>query len=76
MARTATRNIGKAEFMSLFHQHQAETLCQKKFFNYAQQVQDSQLRNMLENFGSQCQQRSNWLASSLTESGGANYVAQ
>lgn len=76
MPRTATRNIGKAEFMSLFHQYQTETLCQKKFQNYAQQVQDAQLKNMLENFSSQCQQRSNWLASALSESGGTQFISQ
>ena len=75
MAKTATRNVGKTEFVCLLNQYNAESLCQKKFQQYAQQVGDPQLRNMLENFSNQCEQRSSRLASMLQECGGGNYVS-
>jgi len=75
VAKTATRNVGKAEFMCLLNQYNAENLCQTKFQYYAQQVEDPQLRNMLENFSNQCQQRTSRLASMLQECGGGNYIS-
>jgi len=72
--RATMRNVGKAEFMSLFHAYQTETLCNKKFQSYAGQVQDPRLRNMISEFGNQCQQRSQWLSSTLNEAGGSQYI--
>lgn len=72
--RATMRNVGKAEFMSLFHQHQAETLCGKKLQNYANQVQDPRLKSLINEFSSQCQQRAQWLSSTLSESGGSQYI--
>lgn len=75
MQRTAQKNIGKAEFMSLFHQYHSESLCGKKFQFYSQQVQDPQLRSMLQDMSNQCQQRSSWIASTLSECGGSQYIS-
>ncbi|HHW74219.1 MAG TPA: hypothetical protein GX744_03070, partial [Firmicutes bacterium] len=48
--RATMRNVGKAEFMSLFQQHQAEALCSKKLQAYSAQVQDPRLRNLINEF--------------------------
>jgi hypothetical protein len=72
--RATMRNVGKAEFMALFHQYQAETLCNKKCQFYANQVQDQRLKSLINELGNQCQQRSQWLSSTLSEAGGSQYV--
>lgn len=72
--QVTTRNVGKAEFMSLFQQYQAETLCGKKLQSYSAQVQDPRLRNLIHEFNTQCQQRVQWLSTTLTEAGGAPYI--
>lgn len=72
--KATMRNVGKAEFMSLFHQYQSETLCIKKLQNYASQVQDPRLKNIINDFQSKSQQRAQWLASTLSESGGSQYI--
>lgn len=72
--RATMRNVGKAEFMALFHAYQAESLCSKKFQNYANQVQDPRLKNLVNEFSDQCRQRSQWLSSTLGEAGGTQYV--
>jgi len=72
--RATMRNVGKAEFMSLFHAHQSETLCSKKFQNYGNQVQDPQLKNIIGELSDQCQKRSQWLSSTLSEAGGDQYT--
>ena len=72
--RATMRNVGKAEFMSLFHQYQSETLCAKKFQQYANQIQDPSLKNLMNEFSNQCQQRSQWLSSTLSEAGGGQFV--
>ena len=73
--RATMRNIGKAEFMSLFHQYQAESLCAKKLQSYAGQVQDPQLKSMIGDFSRQCEQRSQWLSSTLSEAGGSQFLS-
>lgn len=73
--RATMRNVGKAEFMALFHQYQSETLCEKKLQNYAGQVQDPQLKSLIDQFSSQCRQRSQWLSSTLSEAGGSGYIS-
>ena len=75
MRATATRNVGKAEFMALFHQYQAESLCQKKLQNYADMVQDQQLRSIISELNNQSQQRSRWLSSTLSEAGGSQFIS-
>ena len=72
--RATMRNVGKAEFMSLFQQHQAEALCSKKLQAYSAQVQDPRLRNLINEFNTQCQQRDQWLSTTLSEAGGAQYI--
>lgn len=74
MKATTVRNVGKAEFMSLFAQHQAETLCCKKLQSYSAQVQDPLLRNLINELNNQCQQRVQWLSTTLSEAGGAQYI--
>lgn len=69
------RNVGKAEFMALFHAYQSETLCSKKYQHYAQQVQDPRLKNLINEFNNQCQQRAQWLSSTLSEAGGSQYIS-
>ena len=73
--RTTMRSVGKAEFMALFHQYQSESLCAKKLQNYAGQVQDSRLKSMINDLSSQCEQRSQWLASTLSEAGGSQFIS-
>ncbi|HHX86839.1 MAG TPA: hypothetical protein GX693_01515 [Firmicutes bacterium] len=73
--QTAVRSVGKAEFMSLFHQYQSESLCSKKLLMYSELVQDTSLRNIISELNSQCQQRSKWLSSTLSEAGGSNYIS-
>ena len=75
MRATTMRNVGKAEFMALFHQYNSETLCAKKFQHYAGQVQDPTLKNLIAEFSSQCQQRSQWLSSTLNEAGGSQFLS-
>jgi hypothetical protein len=72
--RATMRNVGKAEFMSLFQQYQAESLCSKKLQSYSAQVQDPRLRNLINEFNTQCQQRAQWLSSTLSEAGGTPYI--
>lgn len=74
--QTAVRSVGKAEFMSLFHQYQSESLCTKKLQMYSDMVQDGGLRNMIAELNSECQQRSQWLSSTLSEAGGSSYITQ
>ncbi len=73
--RATMRNVGKAEFMALFHAYQSETLCSKKYQNYAAQVQDPRLKNLINEFDNQCRQRSQWLSSTLSEAGGSQYIS-
>ncbi|MEW5785386.1 MAG: hypothetical protein AB1767_09995 [Bacillota bacterium] len=73
--RATMRNVGKAEFMALFHQSQSESLCSKKFQNYANQVQDPRLKSLINEMSNQCQQRSQWLSSTLSEAGGTQYIS-
>ncbi|NLA04227.1 MAG: hypothetical protein GX881_00740 [Firmicutes bacterium] len=72
--QATSHNVGKAEFMSLFHQYQAESLCSKKLQVYAAQVQDPVLRNLINELNTQCQQRAQWLSTTLSEAGGAPYI--
>lgn len=72
---TNIKNIGKAEFMSLFHQYQAESLCSKKLSNYSNQCQDPSLKNMINQMSSQCQERASRLSSLLQESGGSQFLS-
>lgn len=74
MKAATMRNVGKAEFMCLFHQYQAESLCSKKMQAYSAQVQDPRLRNLINEFSTQCQQRAQWLSTTLSEAGGARYI--
>lgn len=69
------KNIGKAEFMSLFHQYQGESLCSKKLSVYANQVQEPSLKNMFTQMSSQCQERANRLSSLLQEAGGSHLLS-
>ena len=73
--RTAIRNIGKAEFMSIFHQYQGESLCSKKLSFYSNQCQDPSMRNIINQMGSQSQERANRLASLLQEAGGSEFLS-
>lgn len=73
--QTNIKNIGKAEYMSLFHQHQGECLCSKKLGIYASQVQDPNLKNMITQMSTQCQNRATRLASLLQESGGSHLLS-
>lgn len=73
--RATMRNVGKAEFMALFHAYQSETLCSQKYQNYAGQVQDPRLKNLITEFNNQCRQRSQWLSSTLSEAGGSQYIS-
>ncbi|NMD43304.1 MAG: hypothetical protein GYA86_08365 [Firmicutes bacterium] len=72
--RATMRNVGKAEFMHLFHQYQAESLCGKKLQSYSTQVQDPRLRNLINEFNTQCQQRAQWLSATLSDAGGSPYI--
>ncbi|NLA26643.1 MAG: hypothetical protein GX878_04540 [Firmicutes bacterium] len=74
MGATTMRNVGKAEFMSLFAQHQTESLCCKKLQVYSAQVQDPRLRTLINELNNQCQQRVQWLSTTLSEAGGAGYI--
>ncbi len=74
-ARTGIKNIGKAEFMSLFHQYQGESLCAKKLNAYANQVQDPSMKSLISQMGSQCQERANRLSSILQEAGGGHLLS-
>ncbi|HAA34933.1 MAG TPA: hypothetical protein DCD97_06435 [Firmicutes bacterium] len=73
--RTGIKNIGKAEFMSLFHQYQGESLCSKKLSAYANMVQEPTLKNMINQMSSQCQDRANRLSSLLQEAGGSHLLS-
>ena len=73
--RTTIKNIGKAEYMSLFHQYQGESLCSKKLGIYASQVQDPNLKNMINQMSSQCQDRAVRLSSLLQEAGGGHLLS-
>lgn len=72
---TTIKNIGKAEFMSLFHQHQGESLCAKKLGNYAHQVQDPAMKNMISQMSTRCQERAARLSSFLREVGGSHLLS-
>lgn len=74
MKAATMRNVGKAEFMSLFAQYQAESLCSKKLQSYSAQVQDPRLRSLISELNNQCQQRVQWLSTTLTEAGGSQYI--
>ena len=73
--RTNIKNIGKAEFMALFDQYQAESLCSKKLNNYSNQCQDPNMKNMINQMSSQCQERATRLSSLLQESGGGQFLS-
>lgn len=73
--RTNIKNIGKAEFMSLFHQYQGEALCSKKLSIYSNQIQDPAMKNMLNQMSTQCQERANRLSSYLQEAGGSQFLS-
>jgi len=73
--KTEIRNIGKAEFMSLFHQYHCESLCSKKLNAYLNQVQNPTLKNALSKMSSQCQERADRLASFLQEAGGKHLLS-
>ncbi len=73
--RTAIRNIGKAEFMSIFHQYQGESLCSKKLSFYSNQCQDPAMKNIINQMSSQCQNRANRLATFLQEAGGSQFLS-
>lgn len=73
--RTNIRNIGKAEFMSLFHQYQGESLCSKKLNAYLNQVQDPSIKNVISQMSNQCQERANRLSSFLQEAGGGHLLS-
>ncbi|MGI6308778.1 MAG: hypothetical protein ACOX1X_09330 [Dethiobacteria bacterium] len=72
---TNIKNIGKAEFMSLFHQYQGEALCSKKLSNYANQVQDPAMKNMISQMSARCQERASRLSSFLQEVGGSHLLS-
>ncbi|NLJ56517.1 MAG: hypothetical protein GX334_05630 [Firmicutes bacterium] len=69
------KNIGKAEFMSLFHQYQGESLCAKKLGNYAHQVQDPAMKEIINQMGTNCQERASRLSSFLQEVGGGHLLS-
>ncbi|MEW5920704.1 MAG: hypothetical protein AB1796_07135 [Bacillota bacterium] len=73
--RTNIKNIGKAEFMSLFHQYQGESLCSKKLSIYSNQCQDPTMKNMINQMSAQCQERANRLSSLLQEAGGGQFLS-
>ncbi len=75
MAVQTNKNIGKAEFMSLFHQYQAESMCSKKCQEYASQTQNPTLKSMIQDIGSQCQSRADSLSQHLRESGGSHLLS-
>lgn len=75
MAVQTSKNIAKAEFMSLFHQHQAESLCSKKCQEYASQTQNPTLKSMFQDIGRQCQSRADGLSQHLRESGGGHLLS-
>ena len=58
-----------------FHHYQAETLCAKKLQSYASQVQDSRLKSLISEMSNQCQERSQWLSSTLSEAGGSQFIS-
>ena len=72
--QATSRNVGKAEFIYLFQQHQAESLCCKKLQAYSDQVHDPVLRNLISELRTQGEQRLQWLSSALNEAGGAPYI--
>ncbi|MGI6318391.1 MAG: hypothetical protein ACOX1J_06655 [Dethiobacteria bacterium] len=73
--RTNIKNIGKAEFMSIFHQYQGESLCLKKLNAYSSQVQDPNMRNIIQQMSTQCQERANRLSSLLQQAGGGHLLS-
>ncbi|HHU75767.1 MAG TPA: hypothetical protein GXZ24_02560 [Firmicutes bacterium] len=72
---TTIRNIGKAEFMSIFHQYQGESLCAKKLGLYSNQCQDPTMKSIITQMGAQCQERANHLATLLQQSGGSKFLS-
>ncbi len=72
---TQTKNIGKAEFMSLFHQYQGEALCSKKLSVYANQMQNPSMKNLLTQMSTHCQERASRLSSFLQEVGGGHLLS-
>jgi hypothetical protein len=73
--RTNIKNIGKAEFMSLFHQYQGESLCSKKLSLYANQIQNPEMKNIISQMSTQCQERATRLSSFLQEAGGSQLLS-
>ncbi|MDO9533827.1 MAG: hypothetical protein Q7J85_00510 [Bacillota bacterium] len=73
--RTNIKNIGKAEFMSLFHQYQGESLCSKKLSAYANQIQNPEMKNVISQMSTQCQERATRLSSFLQEAGGSQLLS-
>ncbi len=73
--KTDIKNIGKAEFMSLFHLYHTESLCSKKLSTYLNQVQDPTLKNLISKMSSQCQERADRLSSFLQEAGGDHLLS-
>lgn len=73
-SKTQIKNIGKAEYMSLFHQYKGETLCSKKLGVYANQVQSPEMKTMLTQMSANSQERANRLSSFLQEVGGSHLL--
>lgn len=71
---TQIKNIGKAEYMSLFHQYKGETLCSKKLGIYAGQVQSPEMKDMLTQMSISSQERASRLSSFLQEVGGGHLL--
>ena len=74
-SRTSIKNIGKAEYMSLFHQFKGETLCSKKLNLYANQMQNQELKDMFTQMSISSQERANRLSSFLQEVGGSHLLS-
>ncbi len=74
-SRTQIKNIGKAEFMSLFHQYKGETLCSKKLGLYTKQMQDPAMKEMFTQMSINSQERASRLSSLLQEVGGGHLLS-
>lgn len=73
-SKTQIKNIGKAEYMSLFHQCKGETLCSKKLSLYANQMQNPAMKEMLTQMSISSQERAGRLSSFLQEVGGGHLL--
>ena len=73
--RTNIKNIGKAEYISIYEQYRGESLCSKKLNAYASQVQDANLRNIISQMITQSQERANRLSSLLQQAGGSHLLS-